>query len=82
MKLTGSGIAQTTINMDSSLYLYISTFHPISSHICIFFFFPSKMAYYKKVLMKIILLLVVLLSMNMAKARMPLWISEPHKPSK
>ncbi|KAG2372524.1 uncharacterized protein HKW66_Vig0206070 [Vigna angularis] len=39
--------------------------------------FPS----YEKVLMKMIFLFVILLSMNMATARVPLSISEPHKPN-
>ncbi|RDY00863.1 hypothetical protein CR513_15893, partial [Mucuna pruriens] len=36
------------------------------------------MGYLKKLVINMVLLFVLLLSMNLATARVPLWISEPH----
>jgi len=81
IKLTGSEIPYTRFFLPLLLLLYISLLPILYSHI-FEIFFPSKMGYYEKVLMKMIFLFLILLSMNMATARVPLWISDPHKPSK
>ncbi|RDY00864.1 hypothetical protein CR513_15894, partial [Mucuna pruriens] len=36
------------------------------------------MAYLKKLVLNMVLLFVLLLSINLATARVPLWISQPH----
>ncbi|AES68803.1 hypothetical protein MtrunA17_Chr3g0082831 [Medicago truncatula] len=36
------------------------------------------MAYFKKLMLKMALLFVLLISIKLATARVPLWISEPH----
>ena len=43
-----------------------------------FYIFCFKMVYFKKLMLKMALLFVLLISIQLATARVPLWISEPN----